>query len=426
MFSASAFIIKFKRLLVKRDYDRLNSYVINRADFETNNERLLKKLYKLVLDSLKIHDASLAYCAVELIKLAIGKGLYRSDESHYLKGLILHSMRNNEFQICEYILEAYKPLIKKNTDNYEVITRDLAIIVTFAFKYKRNYLITKAIGIIMKISYRGEEMVKMLNTSGVLAIRNQDIDLFRDIACGLNKQEEFDKARILIYWLNRIVKTDNEQILRQWLELADELLRPPNDNKSGLYLIEEWKNIISSAYLNPYCKMRLFIAEQLLFMTDKTLQTELSYIAVEGIAKTVRSAIECRKDEVFILLSPLLNYGKTLLQHELSFPNFNDGFRQKTLYFLLKQLVYFVEQYSRQDFSITPADVIYTIYTNWQNKQDSKFNAKNKKRFCQLLLLYWKDVNRRQAKKIDYYNIDLNEPVLLHSNDIKNLLFLNK
>jgi hypothetical protein len=420
---------------------RLGKYARTKKNSLTVCRRILEDIYHLLKKSLTDNDQTLAYKAVELLKLAFGSGVLREDEPIRLAGAVGNALRKNQFDTAGFIMNAFKPLARALPD---VLLKDTFEQLTFisitALRFKQGFIIVKAVDHIFLLCGRvGDEAdkdtvhaaVHSIRTAGIIALRRHDADLFREInarfiswAAGVRHLHlSAAAAALLVMWMQRITRYDDAALFDYWKETVENLVTEGilENGEIGL-LIDECANAAGAAALNPHSNLPVEYITFILDFAAKHCDAKTWTHAVH-VTRRIGSLALSRDDisSAFKVVYPLLETGRKLMITELRLWEYSDGKRRKQLYDLLAECILLVELKSRQDMTSSSAEIITEFYRQWIARLQTVGNQKSIKKFCQFFFLYWQKIKKRQAKRSLPLHDDIIQPMLVSEKDRKRL-----
>lgn len=416
---------------------RLNRIIRNSHRDKKVVQRLLKEMYTLVNKSIANNDATTAYQAIDLLKLAFGYGVMRQDESVRLMALSIAALNKKNPDIVSFILDAFRPLIRQlSPEGISAAAEHLTLIGVIALKQKENFLVAKVTECIFLIMDRADTpgdkkimaaVLKAFKIIGVFSLRRRDIALFREIsvrlsgwftANHLSEDVTEELVGMVIAWLHRIIGM-NDLALFEMVEASTASLIESKVllEENMELLFEEMGNLAASACLNPNSILAGRIIS-FLFMVASQEKSNKYWIRIVAIAGRVTKLAVSRHGIIpaFMVFYPMLEMGRTLLWSELRFVQCIDVNKQEMLFAVVKESLNIISFASKQDLIGSPGQTIVEIFKCWVEKPAMFMHHKSIKKYCQLLLLFWlKD--KRQAKKYLPHNSELTEPMLFSDSE---------
>ncbi len=393
---------------------------------------LLKKLYTLINKSLVADNSVVAYKALDLLKLAFGYGLMRPDEPARLMGICVGALNNNKLDVVSFILDAFRPLVRELPAEATCAAIDqLTIISVVALRKRQNFLAAKVVECIFyileqtNVKAQGNIPVAAINALkviGIFALRRRDAALFREIntritlwLVGNPRASDVSQeiVRMLTAWIHRIAGNNETALFVILTEAIVSLVGAKVLAGNFLEEItEEWGNIAASACLNPTSPMAALIMEFLFAIAHEENSHKL-WKTLLGVAGRVAKLTVSRHGikGAFMVMYPLLEFGRSLLWAELKFLEYVDELRHQLLFQVVRECLIIVAYAARQNLLGTTGETIAEMYKCWITQPDITVNHKSIKKYCQLLLLFWLK-NKRQAKKYMPCDTDLTEPLL--------------
>ncbi|MBP2653669.1 MAG: hypothetical protein H6Q73_1238 [Firmicutes bacterium] len=438
----TALYVWFRSRNMAKRYDKIASRV-KQIDSGWNNRRttqLLDSIYRLIDICIATDNAVFGYKAIDLLKIAFSEGVIRNNESPELAGIIIAALRREQPDIAAGALDAFRQLLK-NMPSGDIYLACEQLTLIAAISYRENYyfLAAKAAEVVFVVMDRREDegVMSVLSTIkiiGILALRRRDNGLFRELtvrlADAIDEQCWHNGFRIEVngivsVWLHRIIKNDDAMMLAVLTEFVRLLLSSDNLTEDDMNeFIREWYNSAGIASLNPNSDL----AAKIIAFTLKAILNRCGLqgldLAVNGAGQVVRLVIsrEGIKNS-FPYVLPLLDTGRELLARELKFGSgeYDDSFRQRALFSLVRELIAIARYATRQGTSTTVSDVITEYYQCWLVYPEPS-SVKAIKRFCQLIIVYWLRVRTRQEKKMDVSG-ELALPMLLDDREREKLAF---
>lgn len=420
---------------------RLEKCVQAKKNSQSAHQRILEDIYHLLKKSLMDDNQTAAYKSVELLKFAFGSGIFRENEPAKLAGVAGIALRKGRFDAAGFVMNAFKPLVRTLPDSLlRDVFEQLTFICAVASRSKQSFIITKAVENIFLVCGRikGEShkeaahfAIRAVRTSGTIALRRHDQDLFREInvrfvlwAVSIKHLCLFsDNVNLLIIWLNRITRYDNIALFNYWKETVETLVTEEalSHNEFRL-LIDECANAAGAASLNPHSILPVEYITFVLDFTAKNCDTK-TWLRAVNVTRRIGSLALSRYDisMAFKVVYPLLETARKLMTDELRFWEYSDGRRREQLFILLKECIMLVELKSRQDMTSSSGEIITELYRQWILQPQTIGNQKSVKKFCQFFFLYWQKIKKRQAKRSMPLNNDISQPTLISEKDRKRL-----
>jgi hypothetical protein len=348
------------------------------------------------------------------------------------------ALRANQPDLAGFILDAFKPMLRYlTTEDVPETVEQLVQISIIAGKAKQNFLVAKASeNIFAMLEQQNCEanqplcavFLRALTAIGTVALRRHDDDLFREmatrIACWLATKPSAalspELIALLSTWLHYIVKTDQPIQFSIVEELTVQLVETKVLSDEALALLfVEWTNLAGTACLNPNTSIASLTLSLMLQLAAKQHKQEVWALATKSTGQVAKlaSAHHGNLTSVFQVIYPLLEAGRKLLIIEIRFGEYTDELNRQALFMVLEECLAIVTFLARQDMTTTTGEVISDIYKHWSNSPCLRGNPKSVKKFCQLLLLFWVKIRRRQAKRGMPINQDLTEPMLIVEKD---------
>ena len=382
-------------------------------------QQLLKKIYVIIQKSTAENNSIVVYQSLDLLKLAFGYGLVRSNESTRLMAVGIAALRSKNYDTASFVLDTFRPLVRQLPASDNCIAIDqLTLIGVLALKQKQNFLTAKVVECIFFIMEQTDvavdrkvlaSAIKALKVIGVLGLRRRDTALFREITIRLSSwlianprtndiTEEI--ATMLTAWLHRIVWLDEGFLFVIITDFTFSLVEAQVLSAKGVELIvDEWGSIAASASLNPRSSMAGVLVE-FLFKIASVQKTDKQWNKVVDIAGRVAKLAVSRRGlmDSFMVLHPMLEIGKDLLWAQLQCVEAVDVSRQQLLYKVIRECLIVLTYAARQDLLGSTGESIISIYEHWRSRPECISNQKTLKKYCQLLLLFWLK-NKRKSKR---------------------------
>lgn len=375
----------------------------------TNAHKHIKHIYSIMGTCIASNNSALAYKSIDVLKIAFGEGFARQNEAVVLKNSVIAAMRNKSFQIAEYLLDAFKPLDRTNVNRLPIIEQ-MCLIGIVAFKERQQFILTKSMDVILECLKKNatEEEFNAgqaaLKTLGVLAIKREDIALFRELVVQLlpilsRHGSNNETIAMLSAWLHGIVRQHNEELLDIMLMLTSTLI-PTCSGSSLKLLLNEWKVQTSAACLNPDINLGVKLVCQMMQIVCTQESRELWSFISNSIGNIAKVTLDTHgSNKALEVLYPLLDAGRRLLTSELklSKSECRDECRQQDLFILTKEILIFIEYWARREASFSVGDLILKINAWWIST--GKNSPISVDKYIQLLLLYWYRTQKRKAKR---------------------------
>ncbi len=406
---------------------------------------MLQDIYGVINTAMAEGNSAALYHAIDLLKLALGEGILREDEPIHLMSVAVAALQAKQPNTAGMILDAFRPMLRcLPKEHIPAVTEQLTIIGAVALKEKQYFLVSKATDNILAILERADcsseraivqAAFRALKVMGAIAVRRRDPALFREITGraarwfinNANYDLTAEIVPVLNVWLHRIVKSSDLVIFDIFYELIKQLSEADVWSDEAINLLfPEWINLAGIACLDPNSSLAVRIIETMPSLIASSQSLEYWTLVVNGAGQTAKLAVSHHGlKNAFPVVFPLLEMGRRYLVAELKFGEYADGFRQRVLYKILKECLMLITFIARQDMTITPGDVIAEVYQLWLTHPLMTANPKSAKKFCQLLLLFWGRIRRRQAKRYTPANKELFDPELISEKEKKLLEFLD-
>lgn len=402
--------------------------------------QLLKRIHSLIYNSLNDINTVNAYKAIDLLKLAYGCGMQRDNEYQRLGSIAIAAMRNHQPDIAGIALGAFRPLIRTiPMSDLSLAIDQLTLIAVLAARLKYNFLLAKVLENLFDATVRSDCMgdkqvvnavLRSVRMIGLTALRRHDYDLFRELTARFKIWTRDIPAELLvdgdglfIVWLHQLAKSGDAVALETVTQLGLDLYANKAITADRVSLIiSEASKAAGTACLSQLNTVPPLILQFILEIAEKGDDLTLWRKAVNSVAQVVSLSSSRRGViESFLVLLPILDTGRRLLADELKFGEFSDGFRRQRLFVIIKESVLVAELHARQQMTSNPGEVITEIYEHWASLPQTIGIQKSIKRYCQLLLLYWQNTRKRQARRGMSIDKRLTEPMLVSDKDRKRL-----
>ena len=377
-------------------------------------KRIMRQIYKLLKTSLIAGDADNMYRAFDLLKLALGHGLGGSADPSRITAVVFLALRSHQPDAAGHGIDCFRPLVRNiPVAGLPPIVEQLGLIAVISLKQRHNFLAARAVEIIFASlgTVQTDEVriaaMRALRVTGLTALRRGDSGLIREIQAKLTAwlaaeqpgsviQEQV--GGVLAAWLLRAVKAGDagmiEPLTDYIRQLADKKVLA-NETLAGI--VAECSHIAGMDSLNPFSQAAGAISMLSLDLAVLVRANATWRQAVDSAGQAARLALAQRSlGESFDIVYPLLEAGRRLLTAELNSGLVDDTFRQQALYILMRECLQLVDFVSRQNFTITAADIIDQLYLNWIKCPANTGQHKSIRKFCQLLFLYYIRIKRRQ------------------------------
>ena len=420
-------LLKYNRTVLERDPERIAS-----------RGKWLRRAFFLLQSFLKSEDLPKVIEVIDQLKLAYGNGFLRPNESMKLTALIVSCLQDKHLDMATFLFDAFTPLIKNQScDKIAAIFEQLTFISMVFVKHKQFFLCAKAANLILD-SYEknrhllNEPLNQQVITAGLAALQrigslamHRDLPLFYEIltrTVALFKKAEFtfvdsELSGLFVTWLHKAAGNEQTEALLRICSELEQLLRCGRVTEVLLLeVITEGRNIAGAFSSQSNSPISPLLVQQLLSLAYLSQSIRCMRGAIECASQVGNLAIQqhgFRKS--FFLLRPLLDSGRKLFNDERKFgySESNDGFRQRTLFYILQESLAIAEYAARQDMTLTVSDVILWLLQSWQNQATIEESKKSIKRFSQLFYMYWYKVKSRQAKRSGPMPPELMTPLLL-------------
>ncbi|HWR40683.1 MAG TPA: hypothetical protein VN611_14405 [Patescibacteria group bacterium] len=413
-------------------------------------QRLTKILYRLFCQSVNQKCPAVAYQAIDLLKLALGEGMGQSAaiESQRLSAGIISALRQQQPDIAGHLADAFKPLLRRlqEADTAQVLLQ-IGFVSAVALKDRQNFIAAKLVEVLFLVMEKMEwgsstesskAVFRTLKLIGVIALRRHDVDLFRELLSRIyswvSRVPASEKtqlcadigALLFVSWLHRIIQSEDQEAFEILTDIMETLVAEGVFSLGIQAMVAEWRDLGSSAGLYARGNLGEQLMRKILTMAAHSGEITVWSRALEDVGRIIVMALSQRTmKEAFGLVRPLLETGRGLLAAELRFRHAREStaFFRQALQKLLQECILLAEYLSRQDMTSTVGDIIEEMYGLWNSGQLGT-GLKYKKRFCQLLLYYWVQTQRRKARRFMPQCQQLALPILLTEREQQQLGFL--
>lgn len=364
--------------------------------------RMMRNIYALVDLAIRNANEVVAYKALDLLKLAFGEKMIRPDEAGKIMSLCVVSLKEKQYSITNYILDAYKPLIK-NAESFSLgeIVKELNMVVHVAKRLHQEYLLSKVANYIFEgvRSISGESetdaaiAIDAMRAVGLNAAKMKDAALFREVnGCLLNFEFcEGSKVNrrmslLLSVWMHQIMKQDDKCLLAIFAETCRRFLdRPYFSAEIVSELIRDSDNLVCAIAANTRLKCTVNFIEFLLDLSSKSVEDRRT--AANIIVRIARLTAELHGiRQGFQTAAPLLEKGRSLLGEELKFTKSDNAFRRKNLSIIIGELILLSDLIARKDGEMSNMEVMMRINDCWLEYYQKEINRLSVNQFCQLVM----------------------------------------
>lgn len=378
----------------------------------------LRNIYRLIRQGLTSNNNQTVYGAADLLKLAIGEGIVRSDESSRLSGAIVSAIMAGQPEFACFILDAYRPLIRQQQVCDLVQTSEqLNLIGTVALKERRNSVAARAAEYVFVLLDRAAKVgdvaatksgLQALAAIGIMSLRRQDDSLFREIcvqledwATGANSAMiSEDMTETLVTWIHKIIGQNKLEI---WVYIST-LINRCNDN--GLItmadqdkILQECLDAAGAVSLNLANELGPLVLDYCLDFARRSNSVGYWRTAIAGTGKIISVAVgEYGLSKTVPLLAPLFSNGCRLMHRQIrsSYAESNTV-NMKALHLIVRECLMVLEIASRKDMTISVSTLAGIIVKEWPVTLCGVTGPAMAK-FCQMLILY-RSENRRKTKR---------------------------
>ncbi len=441
-----------KKLRRRLLYGRLLLLKYDRPALERCPRRLaargkwLTRAFSLLRCFLEMEDLAGAVEIIDQLKLAYSFGFARVNESLRLTVLLVACLKEKRVNMAAFLCDAFIPLIRGFSVEQMVTSfEQLTFISLVSAKNKQFFLCAKAAKLVLDFFEKNavglnEASKQPMVTTGFAALKRmgcltvrRDSALFYEILTrttalvgkyGLPVQDH-ELSALFIEWLHKAARNEQSDEMIQVLNELEQLLRCGRISATALLeVIREARNVagtFSSNSLSPICSL---LVEKLLSLAYLSQSLDCMLCAVECAGKVGYLVVYQRGfRQSFSLLLPLLDCGRKLFNDERKFgySESSNGFRVKSLLYILKENLSIAEYAVRQEMTLTVGDFILWILQTWQEQATMGNSRKSIKLFSQLFYLYWCQVRCRQAKRSEDLCNEVMSPALLTAEQVQGL-----
>lgn len=365
--------------------------------------RMMKRMYDLIRLAVAKENEIIAYKTLDLLKLAFGEKLIRSSEPDRMINICALALGRKQYAIADYILGAYKPLMKNAEDaSIREIIRQLTMLLHIAKRLHQEYLLIKTANCIFEGMDKIAEddtravifAVDALRAIGLNSVKMNDPALFKEANKQLLNLRLMDLpelngrlALLLSVWMHQIVKRDHSHLLVIYAETCLTLCARAGFPASvAMRVIEESNDLVCEIAANPRLRCNSNFIEFLLRLSSSSVEHRQT--AARIIVKIVQLSIELHGiEQGFQLLAPLLEHGRAMLEDELKFTKSSSDFRKKNLFVMMREIILLAKLVAKQDGKTTYTAVIAQFNACWLKRYRKAVNRDSVGRFCQLLML---------------------------------------
>ncbi len=193
-------------------------------------DKLLDGLYVIFSYALKAEKTAILLDTAELLKLAYGQGLGRSNEEEYWKAAIFSALDKKNFQVLEYLLEGGKLLYKGLAGKRGKIIGLFKMIGTLSMEQGKFFIGARIIGFLVTWLPKeqgpeglADRIIDCTKSIGDGALRGGDQDFFREICVLVGRHfEVMDSAqeelwdKVLVSWLELAAQKGTAQSIGDW------------------------------------------------------------------------------------------------------------------------------------------------------------------------------------------------------------------
>lgn len=396
-----------------------NANAITRSKHITRAKKdvFLKELYSILNKSILEGNSVIAYQSVDLLKLAMGEGFMRADESIRLMGVIVGAIKHKQPDIAGFTLDVFKPLVRRlEVREVSYSVQQMLIIGIVALRNKNNFLTAKVVDFLFYLIERNDvqkdkislgSIIHALQVIGALGMRRRDTALFQEIVKQLNSwrvghAQDIGKPLIgmLMAWLHRAIKNQDKLSFQLTVELTLSFIESGFFDETDLKdLIVEVGNLARSACLNPKNFAARELVHMLVVIAMKEKKQEIWSLVIAVCGKVGNLAlVRHGVQTAFPTCYPLLEAGRKLLWAELKFISYTDEVRRYALWKIIKECIAMASLAAKQDMTATAGEIIADFYKCWGQLEPDSVQSKSAKRFCQLILFFWLKNKRHSSR----------------------------
>lgn len=382
----------------------------------TESLSLLKDIYKILNTCLLKGDKISAYKAVDLLKLLFAEKVWRADEPLRLTGIVVAALKVKQPDIASLVVDTFRPMLR-NTDVTFIpqICEQLSLISTIALKKKQYFLVDKAsehifyiLSNVEWISNSGvtDAALKTLKVIGIVALKHHDVAFLREIGVKLLALPVITDAagagltNVLGSWMRQIMKNNDMAAFNELSSTVEQLFITERlKGADFIILLNDWKDFTGCAALNPDVSLVAAIINLILALGIQLRNIRLWTKTVKFVVEVNKIALSREElDDAFPMIQVLMESGRKLMLG-LRHGRYFDEFSPQALYILVQECVLLTEYIARSNMTTIAGDIILNLFQKWNRCPNAQIQTKSIRKFCQLLLIYWQNGKKKQAKR---------------------------
>lgn len=385
----------------------IDDLIKNRKHSKRQAAHRMRQLYILINHALNAKDEVLLYQAIDLLKLAAGTGLLQTGEPLRLMTVTIGAIRAKQTDVASNLLDVFRFLLRRwDAAALPQVLHPLILILSVTIKEKNNFLAARVVDIVLTVMERPDCRVdrgamqasfRAVRMAGLMAIRRGDEALFRELASRLSQwsagdltaDTATDIVQCLYSWLHRIVYHDSLVMWQVMDELTPALTANGVLGGAALHgLLEGWSQLAGNACLNPNSQVGPAVISRITAMAMESGDALLFRQTMRRLTQIISLALtRFTLGETFLMIVPLANAGRKLLQAELAFgPSLADEFRPQALRGLLAELALAFEILARQQLTVSAEECIAEFSSHWrEHPATADRYGKSARKFCDLL-----------------------------------------
>lgn len=400
-FSKKCFSVRFFNWQYKYLHWQLTHSIRQNNLNQKKIARFMRKVYFFINLAIIKKDEIIAYKMIDLLKLSYGEAFVRPNEQMRLMHLCIAAIQEKQFVIAGYIIDAYTPMIRLSArENKKEILEQLVVISNIVKKINQQYLLDKLANCVfdgvkrfdMTQEGNAVAVLLILKNLGMVAIRNHDYALFREVKKNLlavnfymvkDIEEEF--LMLLISWQHQILKRDYEEIFSAFQLMCIELRGKEILSETMLcqFIMKaiDFSSMIA-ANIKGKCGKK-FLAMILKFAEGSEL---VMHPAINVVARTACKAIDLHGLQIGV--SPLLilmEQGRKMLAEKLKFTTYCDVVKHRYLFLIIRELILVFDLMARQNHEKNN-QFLMQVNAYWLASLNENVNKQLANQFCQLIL----------------------------------------
>lgn len=384
---------------------------------------VFRQLYAIINQALETKEEDVIYQAADVLKLAAGSGLGQRDEPVRLMAVTVAAIKAKQPDTAGHLLDSFRPLVRRwEPEVLPAVLHPLLMVLAVAMKEKNNFLAARVVDLVFIVMDRPDCQLnkpamnasfRALRTLGLLAIRYRDEALFQELATRLTAwtansktiEASSEAGNCLYAWLHRVIKNNDTTFLSVLEELAQTLTSGGIIRGQALQeFLDSWIQLAGNACLNPYSQVGPAVIARVIAIA---LATEDKLVFRRSVRRLVQvSAMALTRytlAEAFLIVFPLAEAGRRLLQAELDFgPSDEREFRPQALQVVVGELLMAFEILARQRMTVVAGEIIAEFCELWKQHPATAGNyGKTAQKFCQLLLTFWMQNRKAKARRLE-------------------------